>query len=356
MKAIFLTILIISVLFLSASCTIPNNNDESTNGNSGNSDSENEALLKIQDYFPIKNNIRTVYEGQGNEFASYDVTIDYTSETKVQQRINNGGSETVAVLEVKDGKLIKTLSKPETFYRENFLDTGDQAEILLMEPIQQGTTWSLTDSRVKTITNTSADVITPYGNYKSIEVTTTSTDNATDKQLDYYVKDVGFVKSVFKHGESQEEISSSLKEINENAILKQSISFYYPNIDTKKIYYQIREIDFQTNDISRKVLETAYKKDALWVVFSQNTKINNLYLNNDGMVYIDLSRNFLTEMNTGSDYESMMLQCITNTFGNYYGVQRVLLTIDNQLYSSGHIALKKGEYLNVMLNDTVLMD
>lgn len=79
----------------------------------------------------------------------------------------------------------------------------------------------------------------------------------------------------------------------------------------------------------------------------RKTKINSLYLNEDGMVYIDLSREFLTEMNAGSGYEAQILQCVANTFGSYYGSDKVIVTIDNNLYESGHIKLAQGEYLTV---------
>lgn len=65
------------------------------------------------------------------------------------------------------------------------------------------------------------------------------------------------------------------------------------------------------------------------------------------MVYIDLNKAFVTEMNAGSRYESMILQSIANTFGHYYNSDKVVLTIENKLYESGHVAMKKGEYLKV---------
>lgn len=316
----------------------------------------NAATLRVQDYFPIRENTRTVYQGQGNEFASFDVFIDYATPTKVQQRINNGGTVTVDVIEVVDHKLVKTLSQPETYYRENLLAKGHQEEILLIEPIKVGTTWTLADGRTRSITDLAAAVTTPSGNYQAVEVTTTAADRPDQKWLDYYVKDLGLVKSVFLNTADGTEISSSLASIEEGAVMTQNISFFYPNSNDGKIYYQIKDIGFHTNDITRVTLATAYKENTPFTVFSPNTKINSLYLNQDGMVYLDLSGDYLTEMNAGAELEAMMLQSMANTFGNYYGVERVLLTIDNQLYQSGHIALAPGEYLTVDLNGTVLMN
>ena len=72
-----------------------------------------------------------------------------------------------------------------------------------------------------------------------------------------------------------------------------------------------------------------------------------MYLNQDNNLYIDLNEAFLTEMNVGSGMEEAILQSIVNTFGHYYGVEKVSLTIDNKLYSSGHISMEKGEFFNV---------
>ncbi len=321
--------------------------------NGGNDINDDQPeVLHIKDYFPIKENVRYVYEGKGNEYASYEVYIDYTSENKVQQRINNGGTEMAKVYKIKDGKLLVSLSKGEVYYRENLLDTiGDESEVLLMEPIKNGTSWTLKDSRVRTITGTSVDVVTPLGSYKAIEVTT---EGESGKTIDYYAKDVGLVKSVFVYDDY--EVISSLSKMEEDVALTQRISFFYPNINNDKLYYKNKEIRFKTNDMTRKILSESYKESVsneLGKVFSSNTKINSLYLNEDGIVYIDLNRSFLTEMNAGAGYEGMILQCIANTFGKYYGSQKVILTIDNELYESGHIAMKKGEYIKADYEDAV---
>jgi hypothetical protein len=327
--------------------------NSSNTSNTSNAASISQPLL-IQEYFLMRENTRYIYEGKGNEYAAYDVIMDYIAEGRIQQRVNNGGTETARVIELKDGRLTKLLSRGEVYYRENLLKTpGGEEEILLMEPLAKGTTWTLKDSSVKTITGTSVEVSTPSGSYIAIEVTT---DGPNGKTLDYYAKDIGLVKSVFNPGES--EVTSSLSKIEENVQLVQRISFFYPNINDGKIYYKEKDLSFKTNDITKKVLETAYKETVdrdLGLAFSRNTIINSLYLNQDGMVYIDLNSAFLKEMNAGAGYERDILQSIADTFGKYYMAKRIILTIDNNLYESGHIAFKKGEYLEVRYEDTIEM-
>lgn len=309
----------------------------------------------VGDYFPIRENLRYVYQGEGIEYASYDVYTDYTSDTKLQQRINNSGSELVQVIEIADGMASVVFRREDCYYRENFLDkAGGTEEVLLKEPLETGTSWPLSDGSVRTITGTDVIVDTPSGSYAAVAVETVYADGG--KKADYYAKGIGLVKSV-SSGESYK-VTSSLSEIQEDVSFKQTVRFYYPNINDSKLYYKEREISFKTNDITRKVLETAYKEQfegQPGKVFSESTKINSLYLNDDGMVYLDLSKEFISEMNAGSAYESMILQSAANTFGEYYGIDKVILTIDNGLYESGHIKLEKGQYLSVKTDDGTVL-
>lgn len=368
-KAITVVAVLILMLFLSA-CNKGNGdetnnntgNSNNTSNHSGNQSNSNSSgndpdPLNIEDYYPIKENTRYVYEGSGNEYASYHTYIDYTSDGKFQQRVDNGGTVMANVFEIKDGKLIKKYSRGEAYYRENLLNKTDgDEEILLKEPLEKGTAWTLSDSSTRTITNIDAAVSTPSGDYKAIEVTTEGENGQT---IDYYAKNVGLVKTKFVYEDT--EVTSSLSKIEENVPLIQNVLFYYPNIDDGKYYYQNKEIQFHTNDITKKVLENAYKETVpagynVGKVFSEQTKINSLYLNQDQNVYIDLNSEFVTNMNAGAMYEQMILQSIVNTFGTYYNAEKVYLTIDNALYESGHIQLEKGEFLTVNVQDAVQMN
>lgn len=312
-------------------------------------------VLKIGDYFPIRDNVRYVYEGVGNEFATHEVFVEYTSEDKIQQRVDNGGTVLARVFQVKDGKLTRLLSQGETYYRENLLDKRDEAEeILLMEPLEEGTTWTLKDGRERRINSISAQVTTPLGSYEAIEVITEGTN---DSVTDYYVKDVGLIKSVF-HSDDYE-VSSFLKALEEDATRIQVIQFYFPNINDGKIYFRNKEVNFRTNDITSQILEEAYKgaiADSWGDVFTTNTKINSLSVNDENKVELDLNSGFVSEMNAGSAYESMILQSIANTFGQYYGAQEVILTIEGKPYVSGHEQMVEGQSISVDYKNAIELD
>lgn len=356
MKRKILFISLISIIALLFGCTDPQSPAEPnkpSNPVKPSKPDKVDEVLQISSYYPIKDNTRYIYEGVGNEYASYEAYVSYTEGNKVQRRVDNGGTVVAEIVEVGENEITKLLSKPEIYYREDFLreNIGDSkqkqaSEILLKKPLKKGNSWSLDDGRKRTITNIAADVDALGNKHKAIEVTTEGSDNS--KTMDYYVKDIGLVKSIFVADEM--EVSSTLKEIENDAVFTQSIKFFYPNIDDGKLYNKSKDVNFKTNDITRKTLETVYKEvlaDTDSVVLTANTKINYLYLNEDGMVYIDLSKDFLTEMNAGSGYESMILDSLATTFGNYYGVDKVVLTIDGGNYESGHIVLEKGDYISV---------
>jgi hypothetical protein len=53
-------------------------------------------------------------------------------------------------------------------------------------------------------------------------------------------------------------------------------------------------------------------------------------------------------MNSGTGLESMIIQSIVNSLGDYYNTDKVYISINGKPYESGHFALKAGEcfYVN----------
>ncbi|MHB8127093.1 MAG: GerMN domain-containing protein [Desulfitobacteriaceae bacterium] len=346
MKKLLLIIGLLFLLVFLSSCAKPGEQ----NPVSQNNPSLKQALT-INDYYSFKENTKYVYEGKGNEYASYNIFVDYITGNRVQLRSNNGGTEMVKILENKDGQLTMLLSRGECYYREDLTQSSSSnAEILLKEPLAKGTTWTLADNRKRFISNVEVEVATPLGNYKTLEVTT---EGKEDKTLDYYAPNIGLVKTVFIS--NGQEVSSSLSKIENNVPLTQTVKFYYPNTNGDKLYFINKQLSFNTNDITKLIIEKAYKdlpKGDIGKVLGPNAKIKSLYLNKDNMVYVDFTKELVSEMNAGSGYEALILQSITNTLGTYYGVDKVYITIEGSPYSSGHIIKKKGEAFTVNFNNS----
>jgi hypothetical protein len=314
-----------------------------------------ENTLKIEDYYPFTEDTQYVYEGTGNEFAAKNVWTDFydTKNNRIQTRTDNGGTETVKVIENKDGRLSVITSVNECYYRDNLLnaEASNQPEVLLMEPLVTGTQWTLQGNSKRSITNTSVEITTPSGTYQALEVTTEGNNGIT---RDYYAPKIGLVKTIYQEGNM--EVTSSLKEIKTDSPFSQAVQFFYPNQD-EKISTEQKKLNFHTNDDTVVIMENAVKEEAVkdtnLTLVSENTKINSLYLGKDNIVHIDFSKELVTDMNVGAGYEALILQSITNTLGNYYGVQKVIITVDKKPYESGHILMKEGEAFNVDMSKVV---
>lgn len=335
-------ILTLSLVVLIGCNNIPDNNDNNNNGNNET------AELKIKDYFPFKENHKYTYDGEGNEYASYTMFTDYITETRIQTRTDNGGTEMVKVFEYKDGELKEILSIGETYYRQNFTDITDaDGRIILKEPLTKDNSWTSNNGEKLTITNVDVEVSTPMGNYKTLEVTTEENDYKT---INYYAKDIGLVKSV-NTGDDYE-VSSTLSKIETDSSLLHNIVLYFPDLEQDVIYASNAEIAFKTNEDAKDVIEKSIRDNQdKNTILSENTTINSLALMDDGIVYADFSKELVTEMNAGAYYESMILQSITNTLGNYYGTDKVYITIEGKPYESGHIQMNEDEPFTVNLDN-----
>ena len=330
MKKIIYLLSLVLVLFSLAGCNTQNPDD----GNSA----------KASDYFPILENTRYIYQGEQNDYGTFDVYPDYTNDQAMQLRFNNNNTYELAVIKTADDQVTLTYLNQNVNYRENFLEKTNTDQVLLKTPIATGTTWQVSEGVTGTITNVAVSVETPIATYEAIEVTTQSSDQT---MIAYYVEDVGLVKRTTTTANSS--VTSILNEIVQDATFTQNVNFYYPNLDHGLIYYQTRELEFKTNDVTAAILQDSYKEvpENVGAVLSANTTINDYYLNDDNQAYLDLSQEFITEMNAGAQMESMILQALADTFGSYFASNELMLRIAGNLYESGHIALAEDETLSV---------
>ncbi|HCX64976.1 MAG TPA: hypothetical protein DHN33_07190 [Eubacteriaceae bacterium] len=361
MKKQFVLIGILVVFLLLFGCSGGNENDNDTDDpqpNNGeqtdgqteeeeNESEENEDSLlgAARDYFPALEDSRLVYEGEGNEYASFEIYFDYIEDNRMQVKNSNPGTELVEIFVHEEDRVVQVFQKGEVYYRENQIDDYNQNEILIMEPIEVGHEWQASTDVNRKITGVDVSVETPIKTYQTIEITVDYEDSSGVTK-EYYAKDVGLVERIYET-EDGAKITSTLEKIEEDAANVQTIDFYYPDIEENKLKHNAVDLAFYTNEVTRLKLGEAYKENVEVPVLTENTTINYLYLNEDGMVYVDLSEDYIQEMNAGAQYESMMLQGIANTVGRYYGVERVYLTIESEPYSSGHILMEKGEYIQV---------
>ncbi|WP_125154677.1 GerMN domain-containing protein [Clostridium rectalis] len=353
-----LVILCILPFLLLTSCSKSNKpakNENTSIVSESDSKSSNRTTSKytIKDYFPFNENSKLTYKGSGSEYAQKNVFVDYIKNNKIQLRIVNPGTTAGEILEISNGELRLLDTKEEFYYRDDLTSIDNSKyEILLKEPLIKGTSWTLANGSKRYISDLNKEIFTPYAKYNAIEVTTESTES---KSYDYYVLNVGLVKSLYKS--KNMEVSTSLEKIEKNVPVSQTIKFYYPDYINNKIIYTKKTLNFNTNDKINPYFEKYFKEtpnNNISQLINSNVKINKVSLNlKTNTVEIDFSDNLLNEKNSSSGLESSILQCITNTLADYYNVDKVYLTINNKPYTSGHISLKENEPLKINLNNTI---
>lgn len=294
----------------------------------------------IQDYFPFNENVKMVFEGQGNEFASYTTYVDYINGDKIQIRTNNGGSEVVNVIQNTNGSLIEINSWGEVYYKCDLTgEVASTSEVLLKEPLAEGTKWNLSDGSQREITGLAAAIETPYDSFDALEVTTTKNGETIQKQ--YYAVGIGLVQSIFFEGD--EEISSSLKEMITGGgydFTVRSYNFFVTDTGILSNFVD-KTVTLKTGEDINDFIASEFKDGGL---MSTNTILNNMWMKpGDSVANIDFSKQFVTEMNAGTTKESGVLMSVANTVGNYFQVQKVIITMNGEPYSSGHILMKEGE-------------
>lgn len=306
-----------------------------------------ESVYTIEDFFPNTDNLLYEYTGEGMEYAGFSEHTVYSADNRKQYYRPNEGTTVAEVLALQEDKLVVLYHEGEKYFRENLLDKSNEPiEILLQGPFEVGTTWDIPEGRTKTITGLEVPVTTELAEYETLEVTT-EWDNGLAVVVDYYAPEVGLVKSVYT-GDEGIEVVTEINSITETPF-EQKIRFYYPNAESEQVEYVDKTVQMKTNDSTKDALGSIYKEtpEGLTPVLTENVEINTLYLNDDGRVYVDFSQELIEEMNAGALAETLIVESIVNTIGNYYGTTEVYLTVAGEPYQTGHIEQQEGDFFPV---------
>jgi Sporulation and spore germination. len=350
---------VILALFL-CSCTIgpkipPVKITPSPSPTQGGDTTHEEIQLKASDFFPLTLDVHKIYRGSGNEFAGFETYVEYVRGNLIQLRSINAGTNSVKVYDVSNGALKLVYTEGEIYYRYDFTSCRGDEEVLIKEPIKAGTEWKLKDGAKRSITAVNKSIQTPSGSYKALEITTIEPDSTT---LEYYVKDLGLVKRIFSAKDSGASISSELEKIEKDVPFKHTVRFYFPQFVKDRTVYMDRIVEINTNQDMKykfqKELKTIPQDNTLSRTLTTNVQVLGAVVDRkSGITTVNFSPELISEMNAGSGYESMIINCIVNTFGRYYQTDKVIITVNGKPYSSGHILLKPGEYFKVDTKNTV---
>ena len=152
---------------------------------------------------------------------------------------------------------------------------------------------------------------------------------------------------------SEKNDSSSID--NENEILTESANIYYYDVVNDKIVYLSKTIEIKNKEVATALVNELKKSptEDISPVISSNITLKSATLDKaSDTIKLDFSSNFVIEQNLGAGTESSTLKAICNTFGDYFNVSKVIITLDGKPYSSGHIIKAEGEAFDVDLNNS----
>lgn len=298
----------------------------------------------VSAYFPLKADLTYIYKGNGNEYASKVTTVEYVKGGVMQLNTNNGGTALSEVFVIGQGVIKKVYSKGESYWREDFTNQKDQDEIILQQPLKVGTEW-LSKGQKYRITSINTKISVPYGTYNAIKVETEMQGSNFSR---YFVKDIGIVKEEFISGNNV--ITSDLSEILKEPV-RIKLELYYPDKEANKLVSIKRNLEFYTNQsmVSKIFKSLQYPSMSVQEVLpsiSAKTRLLS-YKRDDNALRLNFSKEFITEMNAGSNSESLYIDAIVNTFSKALGVEGVIINIENGNYESGHFSFGKNEVLKV---------
>ncbi|MDN6397455.1 MAG: GerMN domain-containing protein [Alkalibacterium sp.] len=322
--------------------------DEATD-EENSEDDEAEIDQDLTVWFPKLENTLLDYKGDGNEFAPFTRYPQFVKDDTLQMVESTAGTDVVTVYNYSDDEIKESFVRAGTYFREDFVDTGLESEqgnfqIILQKPLELGHSWESPDGSTSEITDVSVNKELPFGSIEAIEVTQQYENNS--ETIDYYGKDIGLIEQIFKSDDDTITVTSTLS--TQAADTPEAFPITVYSIDDQALGLDKSTVtmELETNEPARLAMAEILKGQTPDTeesqILKESTEINFMYLRQDGVVHVDFSTD-LSAMNAGSGIEAMTLQGIVNTIGDYYHVDEVLLTLDNEPYESGHILLNEGE-------------
>ncbi|MCC5889721.1 MAG: GerMN domain-containing protein [Alkalibacterium sp.] len=304
-------------------------------------------------WFPRLEDTLLEYDGEGMEYASFTRYPQFAYDSTLQMVESTAGTDVITVYEYTDDEVREIFVRPETYFRDDFMNTGldsmqDEHDIILQLPIEIGHSWESPTGTVSEITNVDFEYETPFGTFDAIEVTRTHDDSQT---VFIYAEDIGLVERVFTTSDDESEVISTLASRSKEQPEEIDLTVFPLDENAEGLLAVPVTVELYTNDAIRYELAEVLRgksggSDAP-PLLTDNVSINFMYLGNDDIAYVDFSTDLVDDMNVGAGIESLLLQGLVNTIGGYYSVEEVYLTVDNEPYASGHIEREEGETWSV---------
>lgn len=292
--------------------------------------------IKSKEYFPPTSNSIYIYRCFNNNLLNFKSSVDYFDDNKLQVRFDNGINNVVNIYEYADDGVKLSFQIDNTYPHQNFLDKFNNIDnYLIKEPIVENNIWLLPDGSKRCITNVDMEVKTQLNLFSSAIEIVTIFKNKSDFSVDYYVKGIGLVKSLY-YMKKLGFLYCELEDILENTPNFKNIKIYYPDKNLNTIWYSNRNLTYNTNEDITLGLSELFKTppNGLLPLMNRNTKINKLYYNHqNNFAQIDFNSNIIESLKSNLINSNIFFDCIYNTLKDYYKSEKIYITIDNNPYT-----------------------
>lgn len=149
-------------------------------------------------YYPLKEGYEWIYEGVGNEYASYTQKVTYSKDNRFQVMKNNGGTISANIYEVKDDSIVNTYMEGEVYDDRNVLDKESNLNVAIIKlPIEVANKW-VSEENSYEIVDINVSITVPAGTFQNCIAVKEVYKDHTAEMFYYYKKGIGLVKSEFK--------------------------------------------------------------------------------------------------------------------------------------------------------------
>ena len=345
-------LLVVILAMLTTSCGGSNGDADLNNDINGENDIPTEMSIDAEgagsviSYFPIWTNKNFRFESPTHPQLTQNIYVTYTDGVRIQRRAASEDISSTEVLQLMDGELRFIFGEPSFYFFEDLIAVEPIMDLLLLqEPLVVGNTWEMDSNGTSEITSMDAEVSVMGETMIAMEVTTEFIDGRS--QWEYYVRDLGLVKTVYTTFDGHT-IEIVLTEITEQATLIVPVDFFYPDPESELEYgIEEREIQIYTNKdlaaIFTDELQIAGRSGFYWL--PGGTVINSIDIDraSDALI-LDLSDNGITSEDA--------LQALADTLGHFYGVTRVRPMADGQDFVTDETTFGPNDFISV----TVLPD
>jgi len=300
----------------------------------------------ISMYFPIWTNKNFRFESPTHPELTQDIYVTYTDGVRIQRRAASAGISATEVLQLMDGELRFIFGEPVFYFFEDLIAVEPTMDLLLLqEPLVVGNSWEMDNGAASEITAMDAEISVMGETMIAMEITTEFIDGRS--QWEYYVRDLGLVKTVYTTFDGRT-IEIILTDVAEQATLIVPVDFFYPDPESELGYgIEEREIQIYTNKdlaaIFTEQLQIVGQSGFYWL--PGGTVINSIEVDRaDDALILDLSNSDISSEDA--------LQALADTLGHFYGVSRVRPMANGQDYVADETTFGSNDFISV----TVLPD